>query len=411
MSVLPTALGLCVAFAVLCTILRRLRPLAFGLWIAVACLAALVFPEAFLHWGRFDLAKLIVPLLQVIMFGMGTTLTAHDFGRALRRPLPVLIGIGSQFLIMPLIGWMLATSLDLPPEIAVGVILVGSVSGGVASNLMVFLARGDVALSVTMTACSTLMSPLVTPLLTKWLAGALVPISIVAMMLSILNMIIVPVIAGLLAHELLYSSRKFTKKVSVMSILLVIFSALAGLLTLSENFFAFAGSLRSGITVGLGLLALVSLVKIVAIVSGRGGDFIARILPFVSMAGIWLIIAIITARSRATVLEAGGLLMLVAAIHNSAGYLLGYWSGRLTGQSEEISRTIAFEVGMQNSGMAAGLAMDALKSAPAALAPAIFGPWMNITGSLLASWWGREAHESSAECLAEEREISAETMT
>ncbi len=411
MSSLPVALAVCLVFAVLCTLLRVLRPFAFGIWIAVACLAALVYPDAFLHWGSLDLAKLIVPLLQVIMFGMGTTLTAHDFGRTLRRPLPVMIGIGSQFLMMPLIGWLLATSLDLPPEIAVGVILVGSVSGGVASNLMVFLARGDVALSVTMTACSTLMSPLVTPLLTKWLAGALVPISIVAMMLSILNMIIVPVIAGLLAHELLYSSRKITKSVSVMSILLVIFSALAGLLIISEDFLAFAGALRSGITVGLGLLTLVSLVKIVALISGRGGDFIARILPLVSMAGIWLIIAIITARSRTTVLEAGGLLMVVAAIHNSAGYLLGYWSGRLTGQSEEISRTIAFEVGMQNSGMAAGLAMDALKSAPAALAPAIFGPWMNITGSLLASWWGREGHENSAEPLVEEREVSAETVT
>jgi len=400
-----------VAFAALCTVVRKLRPLAFGVWIVVACLAALVFPNVFLHWGSFDLAKLIVPLLQVIMFGMGTTLTAQDFGRAFRRPLPVLIGIGSQFAAMPLIGWLLATSLDLPPEIAVGVILVGSVSGGVASNLMVFLARGDVALSVTMTACSTLMSPLVTPLLTKWLAGAIVPISIVAMMLSILNMIIVPVIAGLLAHEILYSSQKFAKSISVLSVLLVGLSALVGLLVFSPDFLAFTGSLRSGITVGLGLLALVSLVQIVALVSGRGGDFIARILPFVSMAGIWLIIAIITARSRATVLEAGGLLMLVAAIHNSAGYLLGYWSGRLFGQSEEISRTIAFEVGMQNSGMAAGLAMDALKSAPAALAPAIFGPWMNITGSLLASWWGREGHENSAEPLVDEREVSAETVT
>ena len=376
--------------AVICTVVARLRGFAFGLWIVVAFVAPLRFPNPFLSWGTFDLAMLIVPLIQVIMFGMGTTLTARDFGRAICEPRPVLIGITAQFLIMPLVGWAIGTSLHFEPEIVVGIILVGSVSGGVASNLMVFLARGDVALSVTMTACSTLLSPVMTPLLMKLLAGAIVPISFVAMMLSILNMIIAPIVAGLFAHEILYSKRPTTNRVnSLLTVAVVALMLGVGSAMIESTWLASLAKIRPGVVVGLFLIALVSVVKAIAIVRRTGKDWFGKALPFVSMIGIWVVIAIITARSRETLLSVGGLLFLAAILHNAIGYVLGYGVGRLVHLPERTCRTIAFEVGMQNGGMAAGLAIDALKSASAALAPAIFGPWMNISGSLLASWWSR----------------------
>lgn len=389
---------LALAAAVLCTLVPKGRGFAFGLWIVVAFLAPLKFPSPFLQLGGLDLAILIVPLIQIIMFGMGTTLTAGDFSRALRHPKPVFLGIAAQFLIMPLVGLGIGTALRLEPEVLVGVILIGSVSGGVASNLMVYLARGDVALSVTMTACSTLMSPLLTPLLMQWLAGAIVPISFTGMMLSILNMIIAPIVAGLFAHEILYGSRDWTQRIAALAMLAVgALLAAAGLAGIDAESLGKAATVRSGIVVGLGLIALIAVGKSVALGFRSGADWVGRALPLVSMAGIWIIIAIITARSQETLLSVGAILFVAAILHNAVGYLLGYGFGRLARLPERICRTIAFEVGMQNGGMAAGLAMDALKSAAAALAPAVFGPWMNISGSLLASWWAGRPEPSEDE--------------
>ncbi len=396
MTPLAISVFLSVLAATLCTALPRLRGFAFSAWIVFAFAAAMQYPSAFGTWGTFNLAVLIVPLIQIIMFGMGTTLTVEDFARAFRNPKPVLIGIGAQFLIMPIVGWLLASAMKLEPEVMVGVILIGSVSGGVASNLMVFLAGGNVALSVTMTACSTLISPLMTPLLMKLLAGAIVPISFIGMMLSILNMIIAPILAGLIAHEILYGNRSWNRKpltliaIAFTTSLLSVVIALTDLSSLGK-----IAVIRPGLIVGLVLIALIALVKL--IVTRRAlddRDWIGRILPFVSMVGIWIVITIITARSRDTLIAVGGVLIIVAIIHNAIGYMLGYWSGRAARLDEKTCRTIAFEVGMQNGGMAAGLAMDALKSSAAALAPAIFGPWMNISGSILASWWKKHPAET-----------------
>ena len=188
---------------------------------------------------------------------------------------------------------------------------------------MVYLSRGNVALSVTMTACSTLMAPVLTPLAMKLLAGQLLEISFLDMMWSIINMIIVPIVAGLVANRLL---------------------------------------------------------------SGRR-DWLDKALPVVSMAAICYIIAIITANARDKLLEVAFSLIGAAILHNSVGYFLGYWGAKAAGLSESDSRTVAFEVGMQNGGMGTGLAINVLRSADAALAPNIFGTWMNISGSALASWW------------------------
>ena len=227
---------------------------------------------------------------------------------------------------MPLIGAALALLFGFPAEVAAGVVLIGACPGGVASNVMTFLARGNVALSVTMTACSTFVSPFITPLAMQVLAGQYVEIKFVAMMVSIIKMVIVPIVAGLVANRTL-------------------------------KYF------------------------------GLRGPWLDRGLSWLAMSAICLIIAIITSLSREQLLSVGIALVAAAVIHNGLGYILGYTGAWLAGLDESDRRTVAIEVGMQNGGMASGLAINVLHSSDAALGPAIFGPWMNISGSMLASWW------------------------
>ncbi len=368
-----------------------LKSYAFTVWVFAFVGGSMFYPQAFMTWAGFDLGKLIVPLIQIIMFGMGTTLSLADFARVFKMPWPVFVGMVLQFSIMPLVGFGVAKMFGFPPEIAAGIVLVGSCPGGVASNLMAYLAGGDVALSVTMTSCSTLMSPLMTPLMMKLLAGRFVPVKFVPMMLLILNMIVVPVLAGLVANRILYSNSRWANRKGPLSLLAaggfgmaVLTVALYG--RLPNAIMAF----RDGIIIGAALIGAVSLVKlIVSLILGQSGNWMDRVLPVVSMAGICLIIAIITAQSRDDLLTVGGLLMAAVVIHNSVGYALGYWLSRLVRLDERTCRTVAIEVGLQNGGMASALAVKALQSNTAALAPAIFGPWMNISGSVLATWWHR----------------------
>ena len=223
--------------------------------------------------------------------------------------------------------WPWRWAFGFPAEIAAGVVLIGSCPGGVASNVMAFIAEADLALSITLTAVATLISPFMTPMLMQLLAGQFVPIDTLAMMLSILNMIIVPIVLGLVFNHFLHGKARW----------------------------------------------------------------LDDILPVVSMVGIAVIIAVITAAGRDSLVAIGGLLIMAAIIHNAAGYLFGYWGARLLGMDEKACRTIALEVGMQNGGMASGLAAEMGKIATVGLAPAVFGPWMNISGSTLANWWRRKA--------------------
>ncbi|MFN3325625.1 MAG: bile acid:sodium symporter family protein [Bryobacteraceae bacterium] len=322
------AVGPAALVGLLCLILStrmcdRLKGFTFTLSVFSFVTASMFYPWAFDTWGGFKLTRLIVPLIQIIMFGMGTSLSVKDFVRAFQMPKAVGIGMFLQFTIMPLTGWTLAGLFGFDPAVAAGVILIGSCPGGVASNVMTYLANGNVALSVTMTACSTLVAPLATPAAMKVLAGQYVPIDFWEMMVSILNMIILPIVAGLIANKLIH---------------------------------------------------------------GRAA-WLDKALPVLSMSAICFIIAIITASSRDKLLEVGLALIAVSIMHNAIGYLLGYWGARTLGLAEGDSRTVAIEVGLQNGGMASGLAINVLKSTDAALAPAIFGPWMNISGSVLASWW------------------------
>jgi BASS family bile acid:Na+ symporter len=372
-----------------------LKSFAFTVWVFAFVAASMVYPEAFGSWFGVDLKILIVPLIQIIMFGMGTTLSVADFGRVFKMPWPVFVGFVLQFSVMPLTGLTLAKIFGFKAEIAAGVVLIGSCPGGVASNLMTYLAGGNVALSVTMTSCSTLVSPVMTPFLMDKLAGQFIEINFLNMMFGIINMIIVPIVAGLVANRILYSRHKAFHSggtlalIGITGVLLavgIIFFAPSAVFTYGD-----ASLQKDGFVVGLMLIGVVALAKLVISVWLKGPEnWMDKALPIVSMVGICYIIAIITARSRDDLMSVGPYLIGATIIHNFVGYILGYWFARAGRLDESSCRTVAFEVGMQNGGMASGLAMNILKSAPAALAPAIFGPWMNVSGSVLATWWHRK---------------------
>lgn len=306
------------------------KSFAFSLWIFAAVTFSMFYPQYMTSWGGYQLSNLIVPLIQLIMFGMGTQLSLQDFKGVFKKPKGVGVGIICQYTIMPIVGITIALTFGFSAEVAAGVVLIGSCPGGVASNVMAFIAKADLALSITLTAVSTMLSPLATPYLMQLLAGQFVPIDTYGMMISILNMIILPIVLGLLFNHFLHGKIKW----------------------------------------------------------------LDDIMPVVSMAGIAFIIAVITAAGRDSLLSIGLLLILAAIIHNGLGYLFGYWGCRLFGMDEKSCRTIAFEVGMQNGGMASGLAQEMGRLATVGLAPAIFGPWMNISGSTLANYWRRKSEKS-----------------
>jgi bile acid:Na+ symporter, BASS family len=216
-----------------------------------------------------------------------------------------------------------------------------------------------------------------------------VPIDFLKMVLEILNMVIVPVVSGLIANRILYGTRPWAARAGVLAAISVgaILLALSIARLPAGLLHAFA-AVQTGAVVGLALIGFVAFAKLVVnVVLRRPNTWMDRTLPLVSMIGICFIIAIITARSRDKLLTVGPALIGAAILHNAIGYTMGYWLSRLIRLDQTTCRTIAIEVGMQNGGMASGLAMGVLKSADAALAPAIFGPWMNISGSILASWW------------------------
>jgi len=375
-------------FAMYCRTNPKMHVFTFTFWVFAMVCWAMFYPKHFGTWGGFALGGLIVPLIQIIMFGMGASLSVDDFARALKMPRAVLIGMALQFTVMPVLGWALARAFGFESEVAAGVVLIGACSGGVASNVMVFLARGNVALSVTMTSCSTLAAPLMTPLAMRVLAGEFIEINPWKMMLDIVNMVIIPVGGGLIANKILDRKRpmgEFVKLIVPMTLLIAggVAAVTAGGRMITGDpvapGLAQAALILAAVTVGVGLLFNQFL-------AGRR-DLFDQVLPVISMAGICFILAIIAAGSREELIAMGALLLIAGFIHNTAGYLLGYFLSGAVGLKESDRRTVAFEVGMQNGGMGVGLAKSALNSSAAALAPAIFGTWMNVTGSTLAGWW------------------------
>ncbi len=322
-------MGFFVSVAVAFRSFELLKGYSFTISIFAAVSLAMYYPQYFVYVGDFKLSKLILPLMQIIMFGMGTGLSVKDFGRVMQMPKGVIAGVLCHYTIMPLVGFTITQIFTFPPEIAAGVILIGSCPNGLASNVMSYLARANLALSVTLTAISTLIAPLVTPLLMQWLAGQYITIDFWKMVVDIMEIIILPIGAGLVFNYFLHGKFKI----------------------------------------------------------------LDQIMPVLSMAGIALIIVVITAAGRNELLVVGPLLIVAMLLHNMTGYFLGYWSGRLLKMKETDCRTIALEVGLQNGGMASGLALAMGKLSTVGLAPAVFAPIMNITGSSLALWW--RAHTTS----------------
>ena len=302
---------------------QSLKGLYFTLCIIIAVGITLLFPTPFVGIGDFKFKVFIIPLLQLIMFGMGSTMQFSDFQEVLKSPKAVALGVFFQFSIMPLLGWGLTQVFDFPSEISAGIILVGCMPCGLASNVMSYLAKANVALSLTLTSIATFIAPLLTPILMKNLAGQLIEIDLIAMIWEISKLILIPILLGLVYNKLV----------------------------------------------------------------GNRWAWFQDQLPNISMFSIGAIIVIITANGRDALLAVGPLLVVACFLHNVLGFVLGYWGGRVCQLPERDCRTIAIEVGLQNAGLASGLAMAMNKVATLGLPAAIFGPVMNINGSSLANYW------------------------
>ncbi len=319
---------------------EHLKGFSFTVIIFASVTVAMFYPSYFQEVNGYDLKNLFVPLLQIIMFGMGTAMSLKDFAGVVKMPKGVLIGTLCQFTIMPFVGYGIANLLGVDPEIAAGIILIGSAPSGLASNVMSYLAKANLALSVTLTAFATLLAPFVTPFMMGWLGGEFVEVDVLGMMWSMIQIVVIPVVAGLLFNYFAHGKFKW----------------------------------------------------------------LDNAMPIVSMFGIAYIITIITAAGRDQLLNVGAVLILAGIFHNVSGYFLGYWGARLFRMPERDCRTVALEVGMQNGGLASTLANEMGKVATVGLAPAIFGPVMNITGSVLASYWRGKALPDDKQSRDKEKE-------
>lgn len=283
---------------------------------------ALFFPSTFVWMDT----SAITPMLGVVMFGMGLTLSPSDFRPVLQRPKDILIGEIAQFLIMPSLAWLICKILSLPEELSLGVILVGCCPGGTASNVICYLAKGDVALSVAMTGVSTLLAPILTPALVWLLAGESVEVDIVSMFLSIVQVVILPIVLGLAANHYF---KRTTRR-------------------------------------------------------------IIPLLPMISTLSIAFIIGIIVAHNSSSILACSLIVAIAVILHNVLGLVLGYGLSALTGSEPSRRSAIAIEVGMQNSGLATSLATTHFAMFPMAAVPgAMFSVWHNFSGSIAAQIFRR----------------------
>lgn len=297
----------------------------FALWVVLFAGIALIVPEAFV-W----LKAYIIWMLGIIMFGMGMTMTVDDFKGVLHSPKAVVIGVVAQFMLMPGLAYLLCQLFQLPPAIAIGVILVGCCPGGTASNVITYMAKGNTALSVACTSVSTILAPILTPAVFYLLASQWIEINVMSMLGSILQVVLFPIILGLIVRSVL--KQKVETYIQVM--------------------------------------------------------------PLISVLAIVAIVAAIIAGSKTQILESGLLILAVVALHNGLGYLLGFGASRLFKLPYADSKAIAIEVGMQNSGLGVALAAVHFAASPITAVPsAIFSLWHNISGPALATYWASKANQ------------------
>lgn len=376
-------------FALSFTVQRteKLKGLSFTCMIFAFVSFTLYFPQLFTNWG-FNTNSLIVPSIQIIMFGMGTKLSISDFVKELTKPLKVIIASIMCYVLMPLIALLIIKVYHFPPEVAAGIILLGVGPAGAASNVMTYLAKGNLALSMTVTTLTTLISPLATPFLMKLLAGQLIEVDAVGMMISILNMLFIPVLAGIIINKILYGNLTWTKKDINIGAMAVI-SFIVGFVLLFVPFPAIIKSIKLGFILIAWAITIVSVTIIVVRRSNGPKNWMDIILPKLSLTAIMLYIVIVAAHNKATLLSIGPALFVAVIVHNILGFISGYSLSKAFGFNEADARAITMEVGTKNAGLAVGLAYDVLKSQAAALAPLIFGTWMNISASSLATFWSQ----------------------
>jgi BASS family bile acid:Na+ symporter len=387
----PTPVVLTIALAISLRFVPELRGYQFTAWIIAAVTTAMIYPARFLHVGNLDLRNpwLILFIVQLVMFGMGTQMSLRDFAGVAKSPRGVLVGIICHFSVMPLVGFALINIFRFPPEIAAGVILIGSCSSGLASNVMAYIAKSNLALSITVTAVTTMLAPVMTPLWMKWLAGTLVEVKFFKMMLEIIEIVLVPIGAALLHDYLKHAGGRGKKIVfgaTIFSAAWLIFLAVGGWSILKNHV---SGDTLAAFSIfGFFLGAIVAGV----VYHGLTRQFarLDKFMPVFSMFGIVYFTLVTTAAGRDNLLQIGALLFLAAALHNAAGYFFGYWLSRGAGLDKNSARSVAFEVGLQNGGMASGLAGAMGKLGTLGLAAAIFSPWMNVSGSVLANYWRKK---------------------
>ncbi|PJZ70647.1 transporter [Leptospira perolatii] len=303
--------------------------LLFPLWVLLGAILSWILPE----WISWFQGPWITYGLGITMLGMGITLVPDDFKRIASAPKPVLIGVLAQYTVMPISGWVIGNLGNLPEPLATGLILVSCCPGGVASNVITFLARGDVALSVTMTAISTLLAVVMTPALTLLLVGSTVPVKPEKLFLSTFEVILLPVILGLLLNVYLPRAARTLKKVS----------------------------------------------------------------PLVAVVLITLIVSSVIGSSKQSLLESGGKLVVCVFLLHISGYFFGYWIGKWSTRNSIFARTISIEVGMQNSALGVALAQNNFQNPIVAVPAALSSFVHSVIGSILAGIWRRTARSSEEE--------------
>jgi BASS family bile acid:Na+ symporter len=402
-------------FSMACSRTQKLKSLTYTMLILCLVCTAMFYPKPLQGWGDFKYVTLIPVLLQIIMFGVGSQMSLKEFEGVVHMPKAVAIGIVCHYTIMPLVGFTLsrlasfdgagiaaamgltdggvvdpARAAALSGAIAAGIVLIGCTPSGLASNVMCFLARGNLALSVTIAACSTLLAPLMTPVLMKLLAGTLVEVRVLDMMHDVIRMLIYPIMAGLLFNNIatMRPRNQFLREAALFLGLIIFLQIATGL----PRGLGAAQILRSTLlTIGL-IHVLAPLGGLLVRFLTKGGEeTVKRAMGFFSMVAVCTILTVITAANRDSLLKIGVMMIVLMLMHNLAGYFVGYWSSRILGLDERSARTVAFEVGQQNGGLANGLAaslpLDAPVKALMGIAPAVFGAMQNITGSALATWW------------------------
>jgi len=398
----PALVLLTVALAVALRFSKHFSNYQFTAWIVAVVALGMIYPQVLQLPTTLGIADtdmknkwVMLIMIQLVMFGMGTQMKLHDFVEVARQPQAVLIGVMGQFTIMPLVGFGLTKVFHFEPEIAAGVILIGSCSAGLASNVMAYIAKANLALSISMTSVTTILAPIMTPLWMKILAGELIEVKPFHMMMEIIKMVIVPIGAALL-HDYMTRASVRGKRVvfsaAAVSTAWLVFLICGGWSWVKGHastdvlpWIGAGGFLLGAIVVGL-----------IYHYSVKSFSQLGKIMPALAMFGIVYVTLVTTAAGRDNLLKVGGALFAVAALHNLLGYVFAYWLAKACKMDKASCRTVAFEVGLQNGGMASGIASSLGKLGTMGLAAAIFIPWMNISGSILANYWRKRAENETS---------------